>query len=428
MNFEDKEQPKKAVYFFQQLGLLFSRNKQYKQALESNKIALELSKKLGEISEQLITQYREAVENYPDASALDYHRLGNLLRSQNNFDEAIDFMLKSIQLSPNFNQSYIWLQYTKITENQREKIINVYRQALIKEPKNEVIWGNLADLLIVNNPKEAINCYQKGAYLKAIKKNPNLENLTWPSRKEKGPDFIIIGAPKGGTTSLYEHIDSHPQVFLPHKKELDFFSRCYGHGVESYLAQFPTIADNPEYITGEATPYYLSYTGVPSKIHSLFPEVKLIVLLRNPVEQVISYHYHKVNSGIYQLTLEQAINEQLKPIDNLSEEEIMQLLIPENFGLMVCLYYYHLKRWMQYFPREQFLIIKSEDFFKNTRQYVQEVYKFLGLPEYELKEYRKVNIGYYPTISEETRQFLADYCRPHNQKLEEFLGMKFDWD
>ncbi len=424
-----KEVSEDEVDFFQKLGLLFSGNKQYKQAIKSYEIAIEASKKIGNISDQLIIQFREAVESYSDASAQDYHYLGDLLRSKKNFDEAIDCLLKSIKISPDYRLSYVWLQYTKIDDSQRQKVINVYRDLLEQNPKNEMILGNLADMLTVNNNlKEAITYYQKSSYLQSIQKNPNLENLTWPNKKQKSPDFLIIGAPKAGTTSLYKHIASHPQVLLPHKKELDFFSRFYDYGADWYLAQFPSITDYDEYITGEATPYYLSFTEVPSRVYKLFPEVKLIVLLRNPVEQIISYHYHKLNHGIYQKNLEKAIHEELKPIDDLSEEQIMELLIPERFGLMVCLYYYHLKRWFQYFPRENFLIIKSEDFFNNPEKYVQQTYQFLGLAEYQLKEYRKVNVGHYPMISDEIKNYLADYCRPHNRKLEQFLVREFNWD
>ncbi len=424
-----QNQKKEAVETYQKLGLILFKKKKYKQAIESYTRAIQLSKTLGHIDQRLINLYKKAIENYADSSANNYFELGKLLRSKGKFDEAIDAFLKTLELEPNLKEVYVALQYTPISNKKLDLLINSYQELVKKEPEIAIIWQNLGDVLTEKgNLKEAINCYQNSCYQQAITIHPELKNINWKSQKEQGPDFLIIGTAKGGTSSLYRYISSHPQALLPHRKEIAFFSQGYHYGAEWYLSHFPTITDNPEYITGEATPAYLRFTGAESRVYNLFPDVKLIVLLRNPVEQLISWHYHKVNTGVYQKTLEQAIADELKPIDKLSEEKIMQILVHQKYNLMGCLYYYHLKRWMNYFPREQFLILKSEDFFENTPKMVQEVYQFLGLTEYQLEKYPKLNVGYYPNISEEIRQFIADYCRPHNRKLEEYLGMEFNWD
>ncbi|WP_287276577.1 MULTISPECIES: sulfotransferase domain-containing protein [unclassified Okeania] len=117
------------------------------------------------------------------------------------------------------------------------------------------------------------------------------------------PSFIIIGAQKRGTTSLYNYMIEHPQILPASKKELHFFNwvskpgnRKKPEGVDWYLSQFPTIPDGKNLITGEATPDYLVDPHTPQRMFNLVPDVKLIVLLRNPIDRAVSHYHH--NRGI----------------------------------------------------------------------------------------------------------------------------------
>lgn len=80
------------------------------------------------------------------------------------------------------------------------------------------------------------------------------------------------------------------------------------------------------------------------------------------------------------------------------------------------------------FPREQFLILKSEDLFANPSATMKQVYEFLNLPDHPLPEYRNYNPNSYPALNPVLRQQLADFFRPYNQELEDYLGMKFNWE
>ncbi|NES03452.1 MAG: sulfotransferase domain-containing protein [Okeania sp. SIO2F4] len=82
---------------------------------------------------------------------------------------------------------------------------------------------------------------------------------------------------------------------------------------------------------------------------------------------------------------------------------------------------------MEIFPRNQFLIVKSEDLFATPETTVNEVFEFLGVESYQLPQYPQVNQGKYPPISESIRQTMNDYFRPFNQQLEEYLDRKFNW-
>ncbi|NEP80265.1 MAG: sulfotransferase domain-containing protein [Okeania sp. SIO3B3] len=261
------------------------------------------------------------------------------------------------------------------------------------------------------------------------------------------PSFIIIGAQKSGTTSLYNYMIEHPQILPAAQKELHFFNwrskrgnRETAEGVDWYLSQFPTIASGKDLITGEATPDYLLDPYTPQKMFKLLPDVKLIVILRNPVDRAISQYYH--NRSIKKrmmepLSFQKAIEKEPERINN----EKSKLMLDENYRSLFHRKYSYLERgiyieqlekWMGIFPRENFLILKSELFFENRDLTLRQVFNFLGLPDHQVTNKKKYNDlhskKFYKPISEKIRSNLAAYFKPYNQKLEEYLGMKFNWD
>ena len=104
------------------------------------------------------------------------------------------------------------------------------------------------------------------------------------------PDFVIIGAQKSGTSSLYDFVVQHPAILPAAKKELHYFSLGYKKGEYWYRLRFP-IRASQKLLSGEASPIYLFYPMVPGRMKKLLPDVKLIVILRNPVDRAYS-HYH----------------------------------------------------------------------------------------------------------------------------------------
>ena len=99
------------------------------------------------------------------------------------------------------------------------------------------------------------------------------------------PQFLGLGTQKGGTTSLQRLLEQHPQVWLSPSKELQFFSLHYGLGELWYRQQFAPAAAGQR--CGDITPYYLFHPQVPGRIADLLPAVKMIVLLRDPVERCL---------------------------------------------------------------------------------------------------------------------------------------------
>ncbi|HEY9809286.1 MAG TPA: sulfotransferase [Halomicronema sp.] len=243
------------------------------------------------------------------------------------------------------------------------------------------------------------------------------------------PDFLIIGAQKSGTTSLYNYLIQHPQILPASQKEIHYFDLNYNQGINWYKAQFPQkISQN--IITGESSPYYLFHPCVPQRVHEHFPQIKLIILLREPVARTWSHYHHEVRLKFEKLSFEEAIANETERLKGETEK----LLADDNYYsfnhqhysyLARGIYHQQIKKWQQYFPKNQILILKSEDFYNNPEKILNQTLEFLQLDPHPIKNYSKYNAGEYPEISETTKQYLINYFQPHNQKLSQDLGITF---
>jgi hypothetical protein len=259
------------------------------------------------------------------------------------------------------------------------------------------------------------------------------------------PDFIIIGAQRGGTTSLYNYLTDHPGVGGAFSKEVHFFDKSYQKGLMWYRAQFPSVlqkyyvehARGQEFITGEASPYYLFHPRVPQRVFAVMPAVKLIVLLRNPVNRAYSQYYHEVDCGYETLSFEEAIESEAARtrVDTARiarDERFVSFSHQHHSYLARGLYVDQLKAWMDVFPREQFLILKSEDFYADPHHAMQQTLAFLGLGEETVsakeRSYKKFNDTKSPQMDLAMRKRLLKYFEPHNARLYEFLGRDFGWE
>ena len=415
------------IHAYLRLGVIFLRQSKYQQALKFCRQAIELAPELSEIEQQAIATYKEVVYSNPQSNFKHYHQLATLLRSKSFFSEAISAYQKTIELNPEFLGAYYAIQYTHVAPEQLERLIDFYRGIVKQHPHIDIAWGNLGDALADRgNIQEAIKCYQASCYHRVVTAYPQLAELDWQKPKQNAPDFLIIGAAKCGTSSLFNYLKSHPQILLPHKKEISFFGHKFKYGIDWYLAHFPSISDRADFITGEATPNYIRFSKAAQQIKDLFPQIKLIVLLRNPIDRAISWHHHKLNSGLAKGTFADAVAQEMKQLENFSEEDLMRKgHNPDN--ILGSLYFYKLKIWMEVFDREQFCLIKSEDLYNNPEAVMTRVFSFLGLKDHPLSQYPTFNAGSYNSISDELRKTLADYFQPHNQKLEEYLELKLDW-
>ena len=252
------------------------------------------------------------------------------------------------------------------------------------------------------------------------------------------PDFVIIGAPRCGTSRFYGLLTKHPNVERAAVKEIHYFNRPerFEKGIDWYKRCFssPGSRESSESITGEATPSYLAHSLAAERMAEINPEVKLIALLRNPVDRAYSRYNQRTRWGS-PLSFEEALEVEQELLQNERNSSELPDLV-RNLGaeeeasidlLITGIYVDHLRRWHKHFSKEQMLILKSEDFYERTTDTVNRVQDFLDLPREELDlPSHKTRYSYEP-MNPDTRRKLEAFFEPHNQRLYEYLGVDFGW-
>lgn len=256
------------------------------------------------------------------------------------------------------------------------------------------------------------------------------------------PDFIIIGAQRSGTTSLYNYLLQHPNIETPkRRKELHFFDLFYSKGFNWYKSYFPLkiykflslLLFRKKIISGEASPYYLLYPHAPKRVHAIVPKIKILILLRNPVDRAYSHYHHEKRRKTETLEFNQAVETEEERISSeykkiLSNGNYHSKVFRNHSYLKRGIYVDQIKRWEHYFPKEQIMIIKSEDLFENPKKILNEVFQFIGVKNYELNEYKIYYQGQKPEIKPEINDYLKSYFAPYNKKLYQYLGREFNWE
>jgi hypothetical protein len=256
------------------------------------------------------------------------------------------------------------------------------------------------------------------------------------------PDFVVIGGKKCGTTFLYHLLGQHPLVQPAASKELHFFDALFDEGTEWYRQCFPAPRweDGRRTITGEASPY-IAHRHAPERMAQIVPQVRLIALLRDPVERAYSDYQMVARKDREHKTFEEAIGLQepaeagkSRPLGKdgqNSEGEDRAVIDEDSEYLSRGVYVDQLLRWSEFFPREQILVLKSEDFFERPQDTLKVVLDFLELPEWEPEAsglQNKRNAGTYGQgMDPATRLRLEEYFEPHNRRLYDFLGVGFGW-
>jgi hypothetical protein len=238
------------------------------------------------------------------------------------------------------------------------------------------------------------------------------------------PNFIIVGTQRGGTTSLYRYLTAHPEIGQASRKEVHYFDRYYENGHDWYLAHFP---ERGEYrLVGEASPYYVFHPEVPERILVAVPHAKFILLLRNPVDRAYSQYQMKVERGLETLSFAEAIERE--PERLAATDDPLAPAWRHHSYLARGVYVDQIKRWFEYFPRDQFLIIKSEDFYAEPVQILHHTQAFLGVESHSPAALKVYHQAEYAEMDPPMRQRLADYFAPHNHQLYDLLGRDFRWE
>lgn len=181
----------------------------------------------------------------------------------------------------------------------------------------------------------------------------------------KLPDFLIIGAAKSGTTTLYRYLCQHPQIFMPACKEPAFFAfdDVYARGIDWYASLFQEA--QPHQICGEASTDYTKlprWSQTAERIARHLPQVKMIYLMRNPIDRAYSYYVHLGRGLKYQETFEEQIKKTSICLD------------ASNYILQI-------EHYLHFFPKESFLFLLTEDLLQKPLETLQKVSHFLDIDD-----------------------------------------------
>jgi len=260
------------------------------------------------------------------------------------------------------------------------------------------------------------------------------------------PDFIVIGVQRGGTSSLFKYLSFHPEIVPSIRKEIEFFSRYRAdHGFGWYRSHFPlksarvrAQAAGRKLLTFEATPTYLDHPHTPAQIAQAMPEVKLLVLLRDPIARALSHHQHMARLRLETFPFAQAVRFEE---DRIGEERSKVVADPLYYSRPYTRYCYayrglyamHLEGWLGRFPRDRFLFLRSEDFYADPSAALGRILSFVGIDplwrpaEFANYSYRQGPPAEYDDMDSATRSFLEEKFAPHNQRLSGLLGPEFSW-
>lgn len=252
------------------------------------------------------------------------------------------------------------------------------------------------------------------------------------------PDFLIIGAQKAGTTFLYSVLRQHPQIIEPVNKEAHFFDydTNFNRGLFRYHLNFDlSFRYSPNQFTFEATPDYLAHKLAPKRIHQFLPNVKLIVVLREPISRAYSawkmHHYtfkeHKRHQWLHDpRSFEQVITDSLdKEAD---EWHIMNHIGRGLYGLQ-------LTNLFKYFSDNQVLIIFQKELREDTQKTINCITDFLKLNSFDLNMINLRDERYWENKSDNTemlineyqQNLLTDYYKNDRAKLESILKKEVNW-
>ena len=251
------------------------------------------------------------------------------------------------------------------------------------------------------------------------------------------PDFIIIGSMKCGTPSRYYDICEHPCVSAAAYDEIGFFDSNFHLGLNWYRSMFPRKKQIEDIrrkegaaITGEDTPFYFWNPIAAKRIQKILPNIKLIIILRNPIDRAYSEYQDLVsresNSPSFETFIENEINTRKKGI--IITEENFEIFNQNDSYLLKGIYIDQLKIWAGLFPKEQIFTLSTESLNSDPTASMESVFQYLNLPDYKIKKPQHQKQKKYTPMDSQTRKLLIEFFKPHNERLFKFIGKEFDWE
>ena len=259
------------------------------------------------------------------------------------------------------------------------------------------------------------------------------------------PDFVVLGTKRGGTTSMWNYLLQHPGVLpmVPSAENLKsphYFYWHYDKGERWYRSHFATTwwrnrmarRAGGAVVTGEASPYYLYDPRVPARMHTLMPDARLVVMLRDPVERAYSHYKERQRAGVEPLSFDQALAAEDGRLSGEVERMSRQ---PDYYSRPHDWFSYRdrgiyqpqLEGWLGHYSRDQVLILLSEDFYRDPAAVYSVVTHFLGLPSMSCAAPRSGTTSRPRACHRVAQRQLTEFFAPHNERLSRYLGQDLGW-
>lgn len=277
--------------------------------------------------------------------------------------------------------------------------------------------------------------------LHGVARTAYLKTSTATSSLRMMPEFIVIGGQRCGTTSLFKNLAEHPQLLRPAvEKGIDYFTLEYAHDLDWYRGHFPLAgparlrtARQGRPVAFEACTYYMFHPFALERIAKDLPHVKLIAMLRDPVERAFSAYKHEFARGFETVP---DFAEALALEDARLEGERARMEADVSYESFAHRHHAYrrrgqyveqLERAFSLFPREQVHVLESESYFAEPEVEYRKVVDFLGLSAYQPARFDRHNARPSSPMPGNTRELLAEHYAPYDEKLAALLGRAPRW-
>lgn len=260
-------------------------------------------------------------------------------------------------------------------------------------------------------------------------------DLTGPVRMR--PDFLIVGAQRCGTTSMFKTVVQHPDVLRPFlRKGTHYFDKSYARGERWYRGHFPLAAHallhGGRAITGESSPYYMFHPLARQRLAADLPGVKLLVLLRDPVVRAYSGHSHEKARGFEDLSFEDALAAEPERIagerERLMAEPGYDSVHWQHHAYVTRGQYIEQLRALEHLVgRDRMCVVDSGDFFADPAPVFDEVRDFLGLRPTNDVVFEQHNARTRSPLSDGLRARLEEHFAPYDEELARWWGRTPSW-
>jgi len=378
--------------------------------------AARLMRKMGDDKGAILLFSQLGNDSFKKRAGLCWIPIGNIYNEQGELDKALSAYTECICRGG----PAVWSHIIKVIQQSSLACVVQCRKETLERPQEKhrryryfkllsllehrmCVDGDLGDELMMQSMRKATDDSFNRVYPKF-----KLDENSPPLR----PSFLIIGAMKCGTTSLFELISQHPKCLATHEKEHQFFQ--FSHLPDPwYLEHFPRIDPSRGYVTGDASPGYYIF-DIVDRVKTLLPNVKLIFIQRDPARRAISHIQHNSRVGLAEFSSTQAIAriDELQAEIESNPKDAEQLILDITYGtrkhnnfLALGCYELLLRRWRREFKDDQLKVVQLEDLRSAPQKTMNQVFDFIGLAPIKVEAVQS-NAGDYDESETEIRNTL----------------------